>query len=207
MFKKSNFVLATTAILALTAPSITTVASANEIDPIEVVDKTDNVKIEKNDLYIALEKELEELTQNNDISTFRTTSTKGISQDQAMYLLEKYDGAEATVTRAADAFSEKFVNGGVNTYATTYTGLNAIRDNFSAAGTLVGGSVGAAAFGGPIGIAYSLFGTPIAAQFLRGAEVASDWIQGGHTSGGVRVTYTDAFAIDNINSQLEAVID
>ncbi|HBL3635796.1 TPA: hypothetical protein LQC24_002713, partial [Enterococcus faecium] len=153
-------------ILALLPITTSTLITPTIAKASEKQEDSVSYEIVKNDLYIQFEEELAELIASNQstvsvpdlFSTQSVLSTSSqdnsISEEQFFSLVEKYDGAELTaVVNSQDAFTTKFVNGGVNSYATSYRGLNALRSElkYNAGALKVGGTLVGTA-GGLLGV-------------------------------------------------------
>ncbi|WP_217925406.1 hypothetical protein, partial [Enterococcus gallinarum] len=125
------------------------VAYATENTTLETSDK---VFTSKNDQYIKFEKEFSQL-QNQRNTEFKTRVYSQSTQKAAFNLIKKYDGDEITIMRAVAKYSTKFVNGGVNSFATSKSGLQQLRTDLATTATLLlaNGTVGGAAVAGPLG--------------------------------------------------------
>ena len=215
MSKKISLILATSAILSVVAPTAGRVASASEVSPTSVVAVEGNEEVVKNDLYIAFEKELAQLTQE----TFSTSSaaSSNVSPEQLEALMLKYEGATMTVTvpqqndgitRAAAAqsasYQQRLVNGGLNFYATSRAGLNALRSDLNGLRvTVLGGGAVYGAMGAWILVAGAAI---VATNITSAANGVSAFIQAGRTRGGARITLSEGFPINSITSQVQASI-
>ncbi|MBF0799112.1 hypothetical protein IR166_28785 [Enterococcus faecalis] len=191
----------------LVSPLLVTgsVAYATENTTLEASDK---VIVTKNDQYIKFEKEFSQL-QNQRSTEFKTRVYSQSTQKAAVNLIEKYDGAEITVVRAAAKYSTKFVNGGVNSFATNKSGLQQLRTDLATTATLLlaNGTVGGAAVAGPLGALLGLVGGGILGSTVRSASnTIQSWINVGSSKGGVRVTLVEQFPISSLNSQSQAKI-
>jgi len=215
---KFKYVFATLSLLSLTTSTLITptVAKASEKQEYSI-----DYEIVKNDLYLQFEEELANLVASNQStvsisnsisnqSTFSALSQdNSISEEQIFSLIEKYDGAEVSaVVNAQAIYTSKFVNGGVNSYATSYIGLNTLRSDMRSNATAlrVGGTL-FGTFGGLVGaLAGAIAGDYLADNVDDGADGLSAFIQAGYTRGGARVTLTEGFPINHIDSIYEAVI-
>ncbi|KPG72200.1 hypothetical protein [Enterococcus sp. RIT-PI-f] len=181
------------------------IASASEVTTTE---ESDGVVVTKNEQYLKFEAELLTLQkqQKNEFSSrLYTDSTK----EAATNLIEKYEGAEISVAKASVQYTCKFVNGGLNSFATTKTGLQQLRTDLATTATLLltNGTLGGATIAGPLGALVGLVGGGILGQTARGASnTMQSWINAGSSKGGVRITIVEQFAISNINSQTQAKI-
>lgn len=135
-------------------------------------------------------------------------------------LILKYDGAKVHYAYGDNTFarglydttgwSEKFVNGGINDYATSKTGLANLRDylGFCSVGLAVNGAGYGAVIGGVIG---TVIGTIIGAAVLakrcdQGQSDVKTMISKNRSNGGVRMTLTAEFPICSLTSQTQCSI-
>ena len=173
--------------------------------------------VESNELYKAFVKEVNrpEIKQQL-LNQPNSEETKNLIQS----LILKYDGAEVRYAYGNNNFarglydttgwSEKFVNGGINDYATSKTGLANLRDylGFCAAGLAVNGAGYGALIGGVIG---AVVGTIIGAGVLakrceQGQSDVKSMINKGRSNGGVRMTLSAEFPICSLTSQTQCAI-
>jgi len=123
---------------------------------------------------------------------------------EVRYLLEKYDGADFNSVGSTSDWNEHVQDGGMNCFGYTKKGLDYIRSDASTAADLckVGGATAGAAMGGLIGVIIGAAGGSVISGHLSGgASIMAQWIQAGSTKGGCRITLTDHFPIDSVNSQ------
>ncbi|OJF90271.1 hypothetical protein [Alkalibacterium sp. 20] len=130
------------------------------------------------------------------------------AEESANLEKELYEGAEVEVmVNATSSYQTKFVRGGVNSFARSRAGLNALRSemNGTATSLRVFGTVGGHAFGGIVGSLLGLVASNVLANNINaGANGVSKFIQAGRYSGGARVTLTEGFPISNISTVYEA---
>ncbi|MBF0780321.1 MULTISPECIES: hypothetical protein [unclassified Granulicatella] len=168
----------------------------------------EKVTVSKNDLYLKFEEELKILSSESEVT-----------KEKYFELVEKYDGAEKVVTYGEispfrfinmSGFSEKFVWGGVNTLAFNRQGIENLRTYFGHCALLLtaGGAVNGFLYGGgPWGaLIGAVGGTFMSGRFNEGAGFMRKWFDVGSNKGGVRITLTEAFPIDNIDSLNQAII-
>lgn len=137
-----------------------------------------------------------------------SAETKVLSQS----LILKYDGAEVHYAYGDNTFarglydttgwSEKFVNGGINDYATSKTGLANLRDylGFCSIGLAVNGAGYGAVIGTIIGAAV------LAKRCDQGQSDVKTMISKNRSNGGVRMTLTAEFPICSLTSQTQCSI-
>lgn len=173
-----------------------------QVERTKIVEEQDTYRFIKNDLYIALEEEIE-------------SSEGDISEEKALQLMEKYDGAKVTVVpndlQPYDAqiasTSHQLVSGGVNSYATNKASMRSLSTLFRNAGD-------AAKVGGIIGGLPNVYAAIISSlsfgylteKFYTASNIMSQWNNSTALQGGVRVTLTDTFPIYYANSITPAVI-
>lgn len=205
MFKKIKNLLVVLASIILLVSSF---ASLNQVAAAEIP-KDNQVKVIKNEKYLELEEELAEI-QNNKISTFSVKNAQSLNEEEFLYLAEKYDGAEMTITvKNAVYYQEKFINGGINFYASSSGGMSQLRSDLAstAVGLKATGTVTGLALGGPLGAIVGFFGSDVLSNRLSEASsIMRQWINVGRTQGGVRITLTETFAIAGINSTVQTPI-
>ena len=97
------------------------------------------------------------------------------------------------------------MNGGINDYATSKTGLANLRDylGFCSVGLAVNGAGYGAVIGGVIG---AVVGTIIGAAVLQGQSDVKTMISKNRSNGGVRMTLTAEFPICSLTSQTQCSI-
>jgi len=148
-------------------------------------------------------------------------------QEKAKYqeLITKFDGAQIDYDiedetgrpqARGHAFSEKFVNGGLNDFAYKKAGLADLRSYYGkTALSLKGlGATSGAATGstvGPLGTAVGALvgmvgGTVVGSHFDEAQRDMKKWISKGSSKGGCRVTATDEFPIASLGSQKQTNI-
>jgi len=185
-------------------PSYIAAAEENDVTVIQ-----DEIEIIKNEKYIEFEKELVELKQKRAFSLYTLSHSNENTYNEDMFsLISKYEGAEVEVmVNATSSYQTKFVRGGVNSFARSRAGLNALRSemNGTATSLRVFGTVGGHAFGGIVGSFLGLVASNVLANNINaGANGVSKFIQAGRYSGGARVTLTEGFPISNISTVYEA---
>lgn len=175
----------------------------------ESINKTEIIK---NDKYIQFEKEYSILQEAkaNKVSTFSTGNKAALSEEEFYTLVQKYDGAEKTVVvNSTTLYQEKFVQGGINFFATTYSGMQQLRSDLAttATGLQVSGFLTGALAGGLLGAFVGLLGSDILAERVRdGSNHIQSWLNAGYSRGGTRITLTESFPISYIDSIYQARI-
>ncbi|MDT2750975.1 glycine zipper family protein [Enterococcus thailandicus] len=209
-------------LLSILAPGTSQVIYASENDDsIETNKMFQPEKItilDSNNLYKAFVNEINSPEMKEQIA-LHEESQKTIDLIQS--LIVKYDGAEVKMCYAVqtlgdyivplgNGWSEKFVNGGINEYATTKAGLANLRDYLG--GAAVGFAVNGAAYGAVIGgVMGAVVGVIIGAGILsnrcnQGQADIKVMINKGRTKGGVRLTLTAEFPICSLDSQTQCAI-
>ncbi|WP_319468273.1 hypothetical protein [uncultured Trichococcus sp.] len=157
--------------------SIQVSQTATEIN--ESINKTEIIK---NDKYIQFEEEYSSLQEAkaNKFSTFSTGNRATLSEEEFYSLVQKYDGAEKTVVvNSTTLYQEKFVQGGINFFATTYSGMQQLRSDLAttATGLQVSGFLTGALAGGFLGAFVGLLGSDILADRVRdGSNHIQSWL-------------------------------
>lgn len=203
---KLTILMVLSMVLATFIPTVGTVSAAETINSNDTLEETP-VIIEKNTKYEEFEKEFSRI-KNNSRSEFSTGIYRDTTKKQIANLITKYDGAEITVF-AAGKYSTKFVNGGVNSYASNKSGMGQLRSDLAMTATLLltDGTLGGAAIAGPLGALVGLLGSGILGNRCSGASnTMKSWINVGSSRGGVRITLTEQFAISSLNSQKQSPI-
>lgn len=172
----------------------------NKMSDQELVEKIDEDKIIKNDLYVQFEQEVEDMRAEN----------QEISEEDVARLLEKYDGAEITYQPTTSDSSMiqpaatiggvtvRFVSGGINLYASNEDSLNTIFNLMRNSRDSI--TVFSAFLGVPLSFIASFIGGEIVnnlAPFAEASDIVSGMINSGQTSGGVRLTLGGAKAISS----------
>lgn len=210
MVKKKLIVAATALMISPVAFSTigSTYVYASEFDQTqqdektEIVEQQDTYRTIKNNLYIALEEEIESLDGN-------------ISEEKALQLMEKYDGAKVTFVPnnlqpynvQIASTSHQLVSGGVNSYATNKASMRSLATLFQNAGdaAVVGGIIG----GMPnvyAALIASLSSSYLSEKFYTASNIMSQWNNSTALQGGVRITLTDTFPIYHARNITPAVI-
>lgn len=139
-----------------------------------------------------------------------------ISKTKYFELVKKYDGAMVTYSainpyglraNVGDGFSEAFVNGGVNDYAYSRSGIENLRTYYGECENAVIIGTGAAVLHGPIGAVLGAIGAGILVPRLQKAQdYMKDWFNVRANKGGVRITASDCFPINSLYAQNQAII-
>ena len=106
-----------------------------------------------------------------------------------------------------DGFSEAFVNGGVNDYAYSRSGIENLRTYYSECENAVIIDTGAAVLHGPIGAVLGAIGAGVLVPRLEDAQdYMKGWFNVIANKGGVRITASDCFPINSLYAQNQAII-
>lgn len=159
-----------------------------------------------NDTWLAFEQEFNQMIQ----SKKQLTGNTSLSEEEAFYLINKYDGAQSTVYISGRAsYSEMFKTGGYNAFASSKSSMANLRDDYGTSATLLqtAGILGGAMVGGPAGAVLGLIGaTILATRFKDANSDMKKWISVGSSKGGCRVTATDEFPIASLNTVTQSPI-
>lgn len=159
-----------------------------------------------NDTWQAFEQELNQMIQKKKQLTGHTS----LSEEEAFYLIKKYDGAQSTVYISGRAsYSEMFKTGGYNAFASSKYSMANLRNDYGTCATLLQttGVLGGAMAGGPAGALLGLIGSTILGTRFRDANSdMKKWINVGSTKGGCRITATDEFPIASLNTITQSPI-
>ena len=212
MSKTIKSLLISATLLSATIPALSNVQSVEASESVDIEQINDDVEVIKNDKYLQFEQELakiqkseglKETDKNARINTLKTPENSNISAEQFFELVEKFDGAEATVVSAqAASYSQKFVNGGVNAFAHSNSGLHILYGDLREAalkvrvGGVVGGSLGGV-IGGLIG---GVSGYALSRNIYKAADGVYEFIDKGYKAGGARFTLTNGFPIGYLTS-------
>ncbi|MDR3242060.1 MAG: glycine zipper family protein [Lactobacillaceae bacterium] len=133
------------------------------------------------------------------------------SKEVCQSLLTEYDGAERDIifVGAGTGWTEKIVNGGDNTYATTKAGLANLRDSWGLSAVAMigaGGGAGTAIAGIPGAIIGGLIGNALSGYCKDAQNDMKKWIDVGSTKGGARVTLTAEFPIDSVDTTTQCKV-
>ena len=219
--KKSKLfsVLMSSIILLSSVPfgfsSVTVSADDAAIEEVQFSDSTEIIETKSNDLYKAFLKKINSAEFKNEFNSLSDSEKEKKITD----LFIEFEGAEVSLAvvdnnsfstaRASNpnysqtGWTEKFVNGGLNDYATTKAGLKNLKGYYNyCKGVALGSttSFGAAIGGGMGALAGLLTGSVLYARLNTGESLCSSYINAGKTKGGVRMTVTDCFKINSINS-------
>lgn len=178
------------------------------------------VKIHTNDKWDKLSEEAGKFSSQSNLIT--------PEQKKAKYqeLIAKFDGAQIDYDIEDEAgrpqlrghaFSEKFVNGGLNDFAYKKAGLADLRSYYGktalslkgfGAGTGAGsGFVAAGPLGSAVGsLVGAVGGAVVGGHFDEAQRDMKKWISKGSSKGGCRVTATDEFPIASLGSQKQTNI-
>ena len=153
-----------------------------------------------NDTWLAFEQEFNQMIQ----SKKQLTGNTSLSEEEAFYLINKYDGAQSTVSISGRAsLSDMFKPGGYNAFASSKSSMANLRDDYGTCATLLQsvGVLGGAMAGGPAGALLGLIGSTILGTRFRDANSdMKKWINVGSSKGGCRITATDEFPIASFNT-------
>ena len=159
-----------------------------------------------NDTWQAFEQELNQMV----LSKKNLTGNTSLSEEEAFYLINKYDGAQSTVYISGRAsYSEMFKTGGYNAFASSKSSMANLRDDYGTCATLLQsvGILGGAMAGGPAGALLGLVGSTILGTRFRAANSdMKKWISVGSSKGGCRITATDEFPIASLNTLTQSPI-
>lgn len=166
---------------------------------------TENIDSEK---YNVIDNEKSKELQN--AIKLKQDENNNISKEDFQQLLNKYEGAQRTFnpkysTRGVNhnGFTEEVVKGGLNYFASSSNGLAHMRDYMGGANTalvLEGAGIGAYV-GGPAGALVGAMGAELFGKRCGEAyEDSKAWIEAGSNKGGVRLTATAEFPIDQLSS-------
>ncbi|NKD31017.1 hypothetical protein HED39_17225 [Enterococcus casseliflavus] len=195
--------------------SVTVSADDSAIEEVQFSDSTEIIETKSNDLYKAFLKKINSAEFKNEFNSLSDSEKEKKITD----LFIEFEGAEVSLAvvdndsfstaRASNpnysqtGWTEKFVNGGLNDYATTKAGLKNLKGYYNyCKGVALGSttSFGAAIGGGMGALAGLLTGSVLYARLNTGESLCSSYINAGKTKGGVRMTVTDCFKINSINS-------
>ncbi len=195
--------------------NVTVSADDSAIEEVQFSDSTEIIETKSNDLYKAFLKKINSVEFKNEFNSLSDSEKKKKITD----LFIEFEGAEVSLAvvdnnsfstaRASNpnysqtGWTEKFVNGGLNDYATTKAGLKNLKGYYNyCKGVALGSttSFGAAIGGGMGALAGLLTGSVLYARLNTGESLCSSYINAGKTKGGVRMTVTDCFKINSINS-------
>lgn len=159
-----------------------------------------------NDTWLAFEQEFNQMIQ----SKKQLTGNTSLSEEEAFYLINKYDGAQSTVYISGRAsYSEMFKTGGYNAFASSKSSMANLRDDYGTCATLLQsvGVLGGAMAGGPAGALLGLIGSTILGTRFRDANSdMKKWINVGSSKGSCRITATDEFPIASLNTLTQSPI-
>lgn len=210
--KKLKFVITLAAGALLSTaflPTYVTAAETNNNSEKITVNESKPDTLQKNDLYIQLEQELADLqASNRDASlTSFSSDTTVLSQEQAVQLIEKYEGA--AVTNQSTGVSYQIVSGAVNAFATSKAAMQSLAGTFRNNGHILvtGGTL--------VGLPLGVFGALIAAfssgalssKFYNAADIMDQWYASSSNQGGVRFNLITEYPISSANSTTEATIN
>lgn len=195
--------------------SVTVSADDSVIEEVQFSDSTEIIETKSNDLYKAFLKKINSAEFKNEFNSLSDSEKEKKITD----LFIEFEGAEVSLAvvdndsfstaRASNpnysqtGWTEKFVNGGLNDYATTKAGLKNLKGYYNyCKGVALGSttSFGAAIGGGMGALAGLVTGSVLYARLNTGEGLCSSYINAGKTKGGVRMTVTDCFKISSINS-------
>lgn len=195
--------------------SVTVSADDSAIEEVQFSDSTEIIETKSNDLYKAFFEKINSAEFKNEFNSLSDSEKEKKITD----LFIEFEGAEVSLAvvdndsfstaRASNpnysqtGWTEKFVNGGLNDYATTKAGLKNLKGYYNyCKGVALGSttSFGAAIGGGMGALAGLLTGSVLYARLNTGESLCSSYINAGKTKGGVRMTVTDCFKINSINS-------
>ncbi|MFR3751123.1 MAG: hypothetical protein ACLTWV_14985 [Intestinibacter bartlettii] len=195
--------------------NVTVSADDSAIEEVQFSDSTEIIETKSNDLYKAFLKKINSAEFKNEFNSLSDSEKEKKITD----LFIEFEGAEVSLAvvdndsfstaRASNpnysqtGWTEKFVNGGLNDYATTKAGLKNLKGYYNyCKGVALGSttSFGAAIGGGMGALAGLLTGSVLYARLNTGESLCSSYINAGKTKGGVRMTVTDCFKINSINS-------
>lgn len=195
--------------------NVTVSADDSAIEEVQFSDSTEIIETKSNDLYKAFLKKINSVEFKNEFNSLSDSEKEKKITD----LFIEFEGAEVSLAvvdnnsfstaRASNpnysqtGWTEKFVNGGLNDYATTKAGLKNLKGYYNyCKGVALGSttSFGAAIGGGMGALAGLLTGSVLYARLNTGESLCSSYINAGKTKGGVRMTVTDCFKINSINS-------
>ena len=213
MSKTIKTLLISATLLSATIPALSNVQSVEASESVNIEQINDDVEVIKNEKYLQFEQELakiqkseglKETDKNARINTLKTPENSNISAEQFFELVEKFDGAEATVVtaQAAASYTTRFINGGVNSFTHSEPGLNVLYNDLGnsaaalRAGRAVGGFLGKV-MGGFSGI---FIPRSLARHVSSAADGVYEFIAKGYDAGGARFTLTDGFPIGYLTS-------
>ena len=195
--------------------NVTVSADDSAIEEVQFSDSTEIIETKSNDLYKAFLKKINSAEFKNEFNSLSDSEKEKKITD----LFIEFEGAEVSLAvvdnnsfstaRASNpnysqtGWTEKFVNGGLNDYATTKAGLKNLKGYYNyCKGVALGSttSFGAAIGGGMGALAGLLTGSVLYARLNTGESLCSSYINAGKTKGGVRMSVTDCFKINSINS-------
>lgn len=195
--------------------NVTVSADDSALEEVQFSDSTEIIETKSNDLYKAFLKKINSAEFKNEFNSLSDSEKEKKITD----LFIEFEGAEVSLAvvdnnsfstaRASNpnysqtGWTEKFVNGGLNDYATTKAGLKNLKGYYNyCKGVALGSttSFGAAIGGGMGALAGLLTGSVLYARLNTGESLCSSYINAGKTKGGVRMTVTDCFKINSINS-------
>ena len=195
--------------------NVTVSADDSAIEEVQFSDSTEIIETKSNDLYKAFLKKINSAEFKNEFNSLSDSEKEKKITD----LFIEFEGAEVSLAvvdnnsfstaRASNpnysqtGWTEKFVNGGLNDYATTKAGLKNLKGYYNyCKGVALGStpSFGAAIGGGMGALAGLLTGSVLYARLNTGESLCSSYINAGKTKGGARMTVTDCFKINSINS-------
>lgn len=113
----------------------------------------------------------------------------------------------ASINLTTPSFSEKWVNGGLNTFAPNKSALVALHTYYgkTAVSLMLGGLAGGALVAGlPGAIVGAVGGNLLANRFNAAQTDIGELINAGATQGGCRITVVDEFPIASLASQTQA---